>query len=240
LALLVRCIDLKINLSNWFVTSQGDTKRTEFKLKSELKNEIKLQRVFPNESWNLIIEFSNGEFGRIGRAAMGPEFDFLSHPQKFRSFVFNQDFVEWLPIAKQDTGYYAGRNIWKRTARISSQTLYERCEKINHSQTQNELLCLSAKNQAPTQQHASHHEYSVYIRPFNLWQAFSLGETIGNAQFGGGIDYSLPQLLSKPNWKEHFTLSGCEWAIPIIEENKNSAREIMIKLAQEVSRRASQ
>lgn len=93
-------------------------------------------------------------------------------------------------------------------------------------------LRLGYKNQAPTLKHSTHHVYEVGLYPSNTETPFILSESIGggHAEMGGSAILSIAGLLDREGWKEHFTLSGCEWAISLIEEYKDAPLTLMDEL----------
>jgi hypothetical protein len=83
-------------------------------------------------------------------------------------------------------------------------------------------LILGSVNRAPTDQHPTHHKYIVFAYFNDPARVIGLAQSIGGGigDMGGSLDYDLPSLLALPDWKDHFRLAGCEWAIPIIESGE--------------------
>ncbi|SHN37831.1 hypothetical protein [Chitinophaga sp. CF418] len=97
------------------------------------------------------------------------------------------------------------------------------------SKLPNEYTAISFKNQAPTTEDKTHHEYYFYIHPLNHGKPFMLGESIGggHAERGGSITLSLEELLQYNNWKEHLEKSDCAWAIEVIEQYQPDIERII-------------
>jgi hypothetical protein len=87
------------------------------------------------------------------------------------------------------------------------------------SKLPNEYTTISFKNQAPTAEDKTHHEYHFCIHPSSE-KPFMLAESIGggHAERGGSITLSLEELLQYKDWKEHMEKSDCTWAIEVIEQ----------------------
>jgi hypothetical protein len=166
----------------------------------------------------------------------------MAHPMKVKSFVYTEDFVEWLPILKEETkGYYSGKKIWSQGVCFKADEIYSDCEIVPFDRIVGEVLLVSYKNQAPTKLHPTFHQYGVYVKPFDIIKPFSIGESIGGGHidYGPGWELSLRELLLKEDWKVHFSLSGCAWAIEIIEKSSSSTRPMIDSLTSEIRRRAS-
>jgi hypothetical protein len=69
---------------------------------------------------------------------------------------------------------------------------------------------------------------------------FRVGQSIGggHADTGGGQDLSLTGLLKWKEWKRHFELSDCQWAIRFIEAGASDQQMLLDSLVKEVCRRA--
>jgi hypothetical protein len=164
----------------------------------------KLVKAIPNENWEITIEFEGNEFrlfkASIARSEKG--MSFLAYPQKFKAFTVMPTSIKWASGGELDSEY-----------------LYKKSVPIDKEHADKQILQLEYKNQAPTKSHETHHVYGVYLKPYNEFRPFILGESIGGGHGEMGHDevFSLEEMLKNKNWREHFSLSGCEWAIPIIE-----------------------
>jgi hypothetical protein len=162
-----------------------------------------LERVVPNETWQLVIEF--GQAGhrlfdsRMAREEMG--WGQLAYPNRFKNFTYTADHVLWPDIGE-----------------LSADYLYRYSAPLARENLEHQVLRLSYRNQAPTDIHPTHHVYGVYLFPFSP-ALFDLGESIGGGhmEMGGSRRMSLDEVLAWPDWKKHFVLSGGEWAIPMVE-----------------------
>lgn len=172
-----------------------------------------LTNVVPNEQWQLVLEFANNEHrlfdASIARIEKG--WAELAYPNKLKNLTFDERGVSWP----------GGRA-------LNTQYLYSKSKPINLEGLANQVLRLGYKNQAPTSVHPSHHVYCVYLYPFRK-QPFEVGESIGggHCEMGGSSSYTLSELLAWPEWKRYFELSGCAWAIPLVEEA--SEQEVLLR-----------
>ncbi|GAA4346386.1 hypothetical protein [Kangiella taiwanensis] len=163
----------------------------------------RILNIVPNENWQLIIEFIGSEYRLLNTYLPRDEFNWgdLAYPQHMKRYVFTPEKI-----------------IWEFGGELNAEYLYEKSVKVDKKDLESEYLRLGYKNQAPTKEDKRHHVYYVYLRPFTK-QLFSLGESIGggHAERGGGRAYSYEELLLDSQWQQHFELSGCSWAIPIIK-----------------------
>ena len=178
--------------------------------------------IIPNENWQLIIQFSDDEYRLLDVVIPREENNWqeLAYPQHMKRFTFTPNKI-----------------IWEFGGELSAGYLYKQSKIVDYSSIENQSLRICYKNQAPTQEGKRHHVYGVYLHPFSH-KLFSAGESIGggHGERGGSKSYSLTELLSWCEWKNHFNLSGCSWAIPIIESNKD--KEVIIrKLLKEACKR---
>ena len=181
-----------------------------------------LVNVVPNEQWQLVLEFA-GEGHRLFDAAIArtekgwAEF---AYPNKLKNLTFTSEQV-----------------IWPGGRTLDARYLYAKSKPIQSQALRNQLLRLGYKNQAPTTVHASHHVYGVYLFPFSS-QPFSVGESIGggHGELGGSASYSLSELLDWSEWKHHFELSGCAWAVALVEEARTES-DLLRTLVKEVCSR---
>lgn len=173
----------------------------------------------PNESWELILQFHPAEYRifKAGVARVEKGYAFLAYPNLFKTFSFDSDGV-----------------VWKTGQGLSSDYLYEHSVPISPQNLARQCLNLGSQNRAPTAQHRTHHVYGVTLQPFNAEFPFSIGESIGggHAEMGGAMSYSLSGLLAFEGWKKHFQLSGCAWAIPIIEADTDWENKLSVLIEQ--------
>lgn len=181
-----------------------------------------LVNVIPNETYQLVLEFEGKEFrlfdASIARTEKGwPE---LAYPQKLKNLTFNERQVFWPGDRSLDADY-----------------LYVKSKPIEGRTLQNQVLRLSYRNQAPTAQHPSHHVYGVWLYPLR-GQAFEVGESIGggHAEMGGSSSLSLAELRAWRGWQHHFELSGCAWAVPLVDE-AGDEQALLKMLIKEICRR---
>jgi len=81
-------------------------------------------------------------------------------------------------------------------------------------------ICISARNVAPSDDHATHDVYSFSLALHAPERPFGFEQSIrgGHAESGGAIELSLEGLESwKGDWRWHVTQAGCAWVIPILE-----------------------
>lgn len=178
-----------------------------------------LTNVVPNEQWQLVLEFSGKEHRLFDASTARVENGWteFAYPNKLKNLTFNENGVSWP----------GGRA-------LNSRYLHSKSTPINPESLARQVLRLSYKNQAPTLSHQSHHFYGVYLYPFRE-QPFEVDESVGggHCEMGGSASYGLPELLAWPEWKRHFELSGCAWAIPLLEE-ASGERELLRTLVKQV------
>ncbi|MCO7187805.1 MULTISPECIES: hypothetical protein [unclassified Pseudoalteromonas] len=168
--------------------------------------------ITPNESGELIIQFPDNEYRllclSIPRKAFG--WQALAHPGNAKRFTFTPEKVSLEFGGELDADY-----LFLNSKRIEPELLAR------------QWLGLCRRNQAPTDRHPTHHVFSVSIAPFSE-KLFAISQSIGGgiADTGGGQSYTLEELLTWQNWKIHFELSGCSWAIPVIENSQDKKNMI--------------
>ena len=166
----------------------------------------RMRWVVPTEQGEIVIEFENSEFRvfstRIAEREKG--YSFLKFPNMMKAFRHTAEEV-----------------VWKGGYSLDFKYLYEKSTPVTKIDICRYHLRVEYRNQAPTAVHPTHHVYAVYLYPFNPNQPFNAGESIagGHAERGGSQSYSVEELLAWTGWKEHFELSGCGWAITIVESN---------------------
>ncbi|QTL34797.1 hypothetical protein [Pseudoalteromonas viridis] len=163
--------------------------------------------ITPNESGDLIVQFPDNEYRvlslSIPREAFG--WEALAYPSNAKRFTFTPEKVSLEFGGELDADY-----------------LFLNSKRIEPELLEKQWLRLCHRNQAPTDRHPSHHVFSVSISPFNE-KLFAISQSIGGGitDTGGGRSYTLEELLAWSNWKVHFELSGCSWAIPVIENTQD-------------------
>jgi hypothetical protein len=185
---------------------------------------VKLRRVVPNENWQLILDFGPDGMrifdAAIARREMG--WSQFADPNRFKNLTCTDEWVRW---GNGET--------------LSSTWLHANSRLVPATGLEYEVLRLGYKNQAPTPQHRSHHVYSVYLAPFGS-RPFRVGQSIGggHADTGEGRNLSLSGLLEWEEWKRHFDLSSCQWAIQFIEAGANAEQVLIDTLVHEICRRS--
>ncbi len=169
--------------------------------------QYKILIAIPNENWEIILKFDSGEYRKFSASTARKDFGylFLASPPKFKAFSFCEDRITW------DEG-----------GEVQAHYLYDNSIPVTIEDLSFQSLRISYKNQAPTEKHSEHHVYGVSIRPFHTSKPFSLGESIGGGigDIGGSHNYSLSELLALDNWKWYFEMSGCAWAVEVIEKSQ--------------------
>ena len=178
-----------------------------------------LRRAVPNEQWQIILEFAGPEYRLFDTSILRNEMGWsqLAYPQHVKRYVVMPDAISWPECGTVDARF-----------------LHARSRPFDPAGLRNQVLRLSYKNQAPTSEDPSHHVYGVYLARFSD-KPFHVEESIGGgmAERGGGREFSSEELLAWPEWKEHFTLAGCAWAIPLIEDDP----EVLDTLVEQACRR---
>jgi hypothetical protein len=187
------------------------------------KQEMKtIKSIYPDENWNLLIEFEGEEYRLLNLSIPRTEFDWtaLAYPQHMKRFTLTASEILWDFGGKLDSNY-----------------LYLHSSFASRSDLERHSIRIGYKNQAPTDEDKNHHVYGVYLYPFKQ-RLFSVGESIGggHADRGGSRSFSLSELLGWVNWKNQFELSGCDWAIDIIEQ-KLALKVMIAALVSEACKR---
>ncbi|MCF2909416.1 hypothetical protein L1285_13915 [Pseudoalteromonas sp. DL2-H2.2] len=168
--------------------------------------------ITPNESGDLIVQFPDNEYRVLSLSIPRETFGWeaLDYPRNAKKFTFTPEKVSLEFGGELDADY-----------------LFLNSKRIEPELLEKQWLGLCCRNQAPTDRHPRHHVFSVSITPFNE-KLFAISQSIGGgiADTGGGRSYTLEELLAWPNWKVHFELSGCSWAISVIENSQD--RKAMI------------
>jgi len=163
----------------------------------------RLKRAVPNERWQLILEFDDGQFRLFDTAILREEkgWDRLASPQHVKRYTVTPDAIGWPAAGTVDAQYLLRRSVPVTLAAL-----------------EHEVLRLCYQNRAPTAQDQRHHVYEVAIACFSA-RPFRIGESIGggHAERGGSSAFSLDEMLAWPAWREHFELAGCGWAIALVD-----------------------
>ena len=182
-----------------------------------------LKRVIPNENFQVILEFSNAERRIFDMAILCREkgWNKLAYPQHIKNFHMSDDSV-----------------VWAEGGKIGANYLYEKSRPIAQASLENQDIRLGYKNQAPTSEDKFHHVYGVFLAPFST-KPFRTEESIGggHAERGGGNSRSISELMAWPEWREHLMLSGCSWAVPLIESWAEQPEQLLNLLVSEACTR---
>jgi hypothetical protein len=188
-----------------------------------------LTRVVPTECGQLVVEFASGDVRIFDCSAAQlehdrPGFDWsaLTSPEKLKHLTFSADGVRW-PGGKV----------------LEADYLFARSRPLSGPESERRQLRVAFRNQAPTRDHPSHHVYFVYVVPYGA-RPFLIGESIngGHAEMGGSRSFTTADLLAWPGWREHFELSGCGWAVALVEADGIGERARIDAVVREVCRRA--
>lgn len=191
-----------------------------------------LVRVVPTERWRLALEFDSGEVrlfdcsvARLLRERPEVDWSALASPERFKHLRFDP-----------------GRVWWAGGLVLDADHLFAASAPLRGPELSDPLLRVSYRNQAPTPGHPRHHVYYVCVVPFGP-RPLLIGESINGgrgAQGGGSIALRLAELRAWRGWPEHFELSGCGWAVPLIGrgERVTDERAVVDAIVREVCRRA--
>jgi len=186
-------------------------------------NQLLLKRAFPNEQFQVVLEFVGAGCRIFDTSVLCKDKGWhkLAYPQNMKRFTVSENGIFWPDGGKVEASY-----------------LYERSKPISQEQLENQVIRLSYKNQAPTSEDKNHHVYGVFLAPFSS-KPFRVGESIGGgmADRGGGYDLSLAELLAWPEWKRHFKLSGCSWAAVLVESLDSKSEQLFQSLIGEACMR---
>jgi hypothetical protein len=162
-----------------------------------------LRRAVPNEQWQMILEFDGPEYRLFDTSILCEEKGWhrLAYPQNLKRFTVTPDSI-----------------CWENDGVVGAKYLYRKSTPLPRSSLEYQVLRLSYKNQAPTPEHKLHHVYGVYLSRFSN-KPFRICESIGGgiAERGGEQDFSIQALMLWLLWKQHFELSGCSWAVSLLE-----------------------
>ena len=186
---------------------------------------LTITRVVPLEQFKLIIEFDDGSLRQFpgGRVANTPLW-FLAFPTKLRACDVSPSGLQWQAV--DQTLMWDGQNVWAQEVSLDISTLLEWSVPVSVEELSQGLLTVAMTNQAPTEQDSRHHVYFVGIRPFCNDSWVVLGESIGGgmAERGGSVALAVENLDSFSDWRQHCALAGCDWIVPLLEENVTDAQ----------------
>lgn len=185
----------------------------------------KIKSVIPNDAGQLAITFDDGDTRLFNASVVreGRGWPQLAYPQTFKHFSYSDNAITWPQLGE-----------------VAADYLYDRSAPVTPSTLERQTLRLSYKNQAPTAEDATHHVYGVYLHAFSealLTAEESIGG--GHAERGGSRRMTLGEWQDWPGWKQHATLSGAGWAIPIIESCLDRPDVLTDTLVREICRRAA-
>lgn len=172
-----------------------------------------IKMVLPIDYYELIIETDRNKKYLFNPNELGlyEDHKFLAYPDKLRKFDLSDNSIKW-----------------ENGSELRLKRILEVCKQLSKGEAKNKMITISSYNNAPTERHPSHHVYSVHLKPYNSEQLICLSESIGggHGEMGGGHYYTLENLKTASNWKEHLIKSNCGWGIEIIE-SMNSEKEIV-------------
>lgn len=184
-----------------------------------------LKQVTPVDFYELIVQFDDLTYRCFspGKSKLYDQFPFMAYPNKLRSLIFDPD-----------------RITWNNGASLHKTFIYQNSEQTAISSLKYRNMTIAFKNQAPTSEHQSHHEYRFSVRPFDTAQPFIVEASIGggHTEMGGAIALSLNGLLDLPEWKDHLIKSGCDWAIELIAHHREDQGNLISLLTAEVCSRS--
>ena len=182
-----------------------------------------IQRVVPNESWQLVIEFSDAEHRLFDASVPREEMNWpaLAYPNRVKHLSYSAHSITWPEVGV-----------------LSADYLYRKSAALTRESLERQLLRLSYKNQAPTETHPTHHVYAVYLFPFSD-TLFDVGESIGggHGEMGGSRRMTTEELMAWSDWKPHLRLSGADWAVPLVEAHGADATHLSDVLVRKICRR---
>lgn len=172
-----------------------------------------LVRVIPTDYGQFVLELNNGEHRLLKGLVLTRELGWseLANPRKARQRTFSATQLGWP----------GGRT-------LGLDYLLAQAQPMNERELGWQSVDFSQCNRAPTPEHDTHHVYYVSLKPFDP-QPFGLGESIhgGHGERGGMFSFDLAGLVAWPNWREHFELAGCGWAIALVDANTTDAQALL-------------
>lgn len=181
------------------------------------------KNIYPTDDWKIILELNDNSYRLLKYQDLGEDFSFCAYPNQLKAFNFSENEI-----------------LWKNGKSINVSEAYKSATQLALSELINCSITVGMMNQAPTDQDNRHHVYYVSLYPLKMDKPIIIGESIGggHTERSGCRPCSISELLDLSNWKSHFELAGCEWAIEIIEQNANNTSSV-IKLISEGIRNRS-
>jgi hypothetical protein len=178
-----------------------------------------LQRAVPNEQGQMVLQFGGPEYRLLDTSILRKDkgWDRLANPQHLKRFTVSQESI-----------------CWEAEGCVDAQYVYRKSRPLSQENLRYQTLRVSYKNQAPTLEDKFHHVYSVDLARFGN-EPFLVSESIGgsHAERGSGNAFSTQELLGWPHWRQHFELSGCAWAVPIVESLATEHDRLLDRLVHE-------
>ncbi|MES2824241.1 MAG: hypothetical protein V4732_11615, partial [Pseudomonadota bacterium] len=143
-------------------------------------------------------------------------------PLRLATFKFNDDEIYWPIIPNVYTKYNSER--WRSEFKVSAAQIYQFGKTVEFSSLEFKHTYLGVLNHAPGWFNRVRSEYIVVFLPFSKDFNFSLVYTkdVSGDDSHFRKDLKLEELSSYIQWKKHFKLSGCEWAIKHINYYENN------------------
>lgn len=187
---------------------------------------MKITDVYKVNHYELIVFFSNGEVREFypRRDLNDESLSCLGYPVRLATFKFNDDEIKWPIIPNVKTKYNSEK--WNSEFKVSASEIYQFGKPVDVSSLGSKHTYLGVLNHAPKWFNRVRSEYIVVFLPFSEGFDFSLVCTkeVSSDDRYFRKDLKLKELKSYTNWKKHFKLSGCEWAIKHINSyNQNDA-----------------
>lgn len=182
------------------------------------------KNIYPTDDWKIILEMNDSTLRLLNYRDLNDEFSFCAFPNQLKAFRFSENEIVWKN----------GKSLDLKTS-IDSSKLIELSDVINSS------ITIGMKNQAPTDKDSRHHVYYATLSPFNKEKPVMIGESIGggHTERGGCRPCSIEELLGLPNWKSHFELADCNWAIEMIEKNHKDSSKVIESIMEGIRNRSN-
>ncbi len=191
-----------------------------------MDDNFKIIRVTPIDFYELIIEFENSHYKCFSpeKTNLYKDFSFLAYPNKLKSYKYSSDKITWFNDVSFDSLF-----------------LYKNSFDVAKKDLSSKDLRIGFKNQAPTKEHPTHHEYHFSILPFHPEKQFVFSESIGggHSEMGGSNYYSIDELLKLSDLENHLKLANCSWVIDLIQIHKNDPKLLIDNLVFEVCKRSN-
>lgn len=175
------------------------------------------KHIFPTDDWKIILELSDSSLWLLNYRDLKDDYSFCAYPNQLKAFTFTDRTI-----------------IWKNGTSLDLQTAIGAAKPVDLDQVKGVYLTVGMKNQAPTAEDTRHHVYYAMLKPFDAEQPICIGESIGggHAERGGERYCSIEELMALDDWKHHFELADCGWAVEIIEQNKPETGKIVQLIAE--------